>query len=150
MSALRTADFLKVFNARREHCFALLELSRKQLNLIDSEDYHTLLETLGRKQRILGHLDELNQLHPNLRVHWKSLRETAEPELRDQCEHALAETEAILAEILKEEHEGTDHLTERRDATQKQLQSLSQGTQVHTAYRDNLAPTTHRHLNIDQ
>ena len=150
MPTLAPSEMLTVLNLRRQHCRNLLDLSRRQRGLIDSSEYSQLLTILGQKQRLLGRLDELSKQHPDLRAQWKTLRDTAEYDLRDDCEHVLAETEAILADLLSEEQQSTDHLARRRDDTQKQLQAVSQGARVHDAYRESLAPSTHRHLDVGQ
>ncbi len=148
MSAFTASEFLTIFQKFREHWRNLLELSRRQRALIDADNYTQLLSVLGQKQRILGHLDELKQRHPGLRERWQSRRETFDASFGDDCDHVLAETEAILAELLKEEQSSTEHLTSRRDETQQELQAISNATEVHKAYRDSLAPATHRHLDV--
>lgn len=150
MSALSADEFLQVFQTRRERCRKLLELSRRQRELIDVSDYTRLLTVLGQKQRILTQLDESSQALPNLWAEWHSHRDALPGSTRDDCNHVLAETETILAELVEEEGQSTDELVKRRDATRLELQSISEGSQVHDAYRDNLTPATHRHLNIDR
>jgi len=150
MPTLDTAEILNILQMRRQHCRNLLDLSRRQRGLIDASDYSHLLTVLGQKQRLLGRLDELNTQHPDFRGQWATLRTLGDPEWRDDCEHVLAETEAILADLLAEEQESTEFLTQRRDDTQKQLQAVSQGARVHEAYRECLAPATHRHLDVGQ
>ncbi len=150
MSALSAAEFLQVFQTRRERCRKLLELSRKQRELIDAADYTHLLKVLGHKQRILTQLDDASEQMPHLWSDWRRQRDELQETARDDCNHVLAEIEAILAELVKQEGQSTDALIERRDSTRMQLQSISEGSQVHAAYRDNLAPATHRHLNIDR
>lgn len=150
MSTLDPSNILSVLNARRQHCRNLLDLSKRQRTLIDASDYSQLLSILGQKQRLLGRLDEINKDYPDLKTRWKQVRDTGDAEWRDDCEHVLAETESLLAELIEEEQNSTDHLTRRRDATQKELQAVSQGARVHDAYRDSLAPSTHRHLDIGQ
>jgi len=150
MATLCVSELLTVLETRRDHFRKLLELSRQQIELIAADNYTQLLETLGNKQRSLGHLDELTKQFPNLKQQCQLLRGTGDAVFRDDCEHVLAETEAILAELLKEERESTHRLTERRDNTKQQLHALSQGTEVHTAYRDTSPQTTHRFLDVDQ
>lgn len=150
MSALTELELLDLLKSRREHCRTLLEMSRRQMALIETDDYAGLLEVLGRKQQVLSDMDAQKRRHPGLQERWRDYRATAEPEIRDECEHVLAETEAILAELMAEEHGSTEFLTQRREATRRQLQTISGGTQVHAAYRDHLAPSTHRHLDLDQ
>jgi len=150
MSTLHANQFLQVFQNRRERCRKLLELSRRQKELIDQGNYTRLLTVLGHKQRILTEMDDFSEQTPDLWSSWRRHRETLSGGVRDDCNHVLAETEALLAELVKEETDSTDALTERRDATRVSLKSISDGSQVHNAYRDNLAPATHRHLNIDR
>ncbi len=150
MSTTCALDFLTTFKTRRQHCRALLELSRQQLQLIAGDDFTELLDVLGQKQRLLGCLDELKHRHPQLWDRWQAQRDSLDAAVRHDCETALAESEGFLAEILENERGGTQALTARRDATQKQLQAISQGGQAHAAYRDGLAPATNRHLDVDQ
>lgn len=150
MSELSPHEFFEVFRARCRYSRTLLELSHRQKELIDRGDYSRLLQVLGRKQRVLGQLDELGKQHPDLARQWQEQRETFETDTRKQCDELLAETERVLAELLEEEKTCTQQLTERRDATQRELQSVSEGAVAHDAYQDSLAPATHRHLNIDQ
>ena len=150
MSELSVSDFLTAFKTRRKFCRALLKLSRQQRALIDEDDYTQLLIILGRKQRILGHLEDLKKEHPGLLKCWKTGRSGIDPEVRDDCEHILAETETILSELVHKEATSTEHMNRRRDATRKQLQSLNQGTEVNQSYRDNLAPATSRHLDVNR
>ncbi len=149
MITISLDDFVSVLEARRSHCQSLLDLSRRQIELIERDDFVQLLEILGSKQRLLGRLDEIGRSHPHLRRQWHSLRKTIDPEIRDECEHLMAEIESLLAETMQEERSSTDLLTQHRNRTQEQLRSVSSGSQVHAAYLGNLAPATHRHLNVD-
>jgi hypothetical protein len=149
MAAACDTDFTEVFEQRRDYCRALLELSNEQRRFIASDDFTALLGVLGKKQRLLGRIDDLTRQRPNLWRSWKTQRDDIAPEVREQCDHLLAETEALLAELLAEEQRSTDELTERRDHTQTQLQEISRGTRVHEAYRDGLSPSTHRHLDLN-
>ena len=150
MATLEVADYLDLFTTRRDCCRELLDLSRRQKPLIEEDDYRRLLEVLGRKQRLLSSLDDIQTKHPDLKENWRSQKHRIEQVLRDDCDHLLAETEAILAEILQEERDSTNFLAERRDRTQQKLEAISQGSKAHDAYRTSLAPATHRHLDLDQ
>lgn len=150
MPAMSAPEFLNIFKSRREYCQALLELSSQQSELIAGDHFEQLLTLLGQKQRLLARLDELRARQPELWQQWRVERAAMEPDLRDDCEHVLAETEAILADLVQHENSSTEFLTDRRDKTRQKLQTASQGSEVHSAYRDGMAPTTHRHLDIDQ
>lgn len=148
MTAVTLEQIRDVLNDRRRHCRALLELCRRQNGVIHAQEYSELMTILAQKQRILGRLDETSHRHSDLAREWKHLRETGQTDLREECEGLIAETEAILAELLQMEKEGTEQLCERRDATRRELQNIAQGARVNEVYRDNLAPVSHRHLDV--
>ena len=150
MTELAVSDYLTIFHSRHEHSRKLLELSRRQMSLISNDDYTQLLVVLAQKQRVLGQLDEIGNRFPDLWKTWRAGRNCIDDGQREDCEHILAETEAILAQLIQEETASTEHLTQRRDSTRKQLRDIAKGSEVHDAYRDSLAPVTHRHLNVDQ
>jgi benzoyl-CoA reductase/2-hydroxyglutaryl-CoA dehydratase subunit BcrC/BadD/HgdB len=143
-------DIFNVLKERRTHCRELLDLSRRQNRVIDANDYSTLLNILGHKQRLLGRLDELKRRHPELGQQWQILREAGPATLRRECDEVISEIEAILAELMQTEKDGADELSQRRDATRRQLESIAQGIHINETYRDNVAPYSHRFLDINR
>ncbi|QDT27452.1 hypothetical protein Enr10x_27690 [Gimesia panareensis] len=150
MTATQLIDYPKLFAVRLEYSRALLKLSLQQQDLIQQDDYTSLLDVLGQKQRLLGQLDQYTRQLPQLWEKWKTDRDRLPAEQRETCEAILQESEAILSELLQNEDTSTQSMIHRRDQTRQQLQSLNQGGKVSEAYRDSLAPVTHRHLNVDQ
>lgn len=150
MSLSNLDDILDVLKHRRTHCQDLLNLSQRQNRVIDASDYSSLLGVLGQKQRILGRLDEINRRYPELGRQWAALRETGIASVRRECEGVISESEAILAELVQTEKEGAEQLGQRRDATRRQLESIAQGVHVNETYRDNIAPFSHRFLDINR
>lgn len=150
MTVSSLEDILEILNRRRKHCRDLLNLSRQQNGVIHNSDYSQLMTILAQKQRVLGRLDEIKRRHPDLGRQWTALRESAPLTLRRDCESVIAETETILAELLQTEKNGADQLVERRDATRRQLESISQGVHVNEVYRDSVGCASHRFLDIDR
>ncbi len=150
MTLANLNDILQVLKERRTHCRELLDLSRRQNRVIEANDYSTLLNILGHKQRLLGRLDELKRRHPELGQQWPILRETGPAPLRRECDEVISEIEAILAELMQTEKDGADELSQRRDATRRQLESIAQGIHINETYRDNVAPYRHRFLDINR
>ncbi len=145
-----TSDFLTIF-ADRKQCFAdLLDLSQRQLGLVEADDYTQLLGLLGGKQQIIGRLEALGRIRPALWDDWRAERERLAPPARTACEETLAQTETLLARLLEHERISTEALARRRDQTARELRTLAAGSRVNQAYRDSLAPVTHRHLDRDQ
>jgi hypothetical protein len=143
------SEYFRMFQDRRT-CFAdLLELSRRQLQLVETDDYPQLLGLLGGKQQIIGRLEAISSREPRLWEAWRRERDSLAPVVRQACEETLAETEVVLAELLEHERISTDTLARRREQTARQLQAVSGGSRVNQAYRDCLAPVTHRHLDTD-
>jgi len=142
-------NFLTIFADRRQ-CFAdLLELSQRQLELVEKNDYAQLLGLLGGKQQIIGRLESLGRSRPGLWDDWRSDRNQLAPLARQACEEVLAQTEALLARLLEHERTSTETLARRRDQTARELRAVAAGGRVNQAYRDSFAPVTHRHLDRD-
>ncbi len=150
MTSIQKIDYLKLFTVRLEYAKALLKLSAQQQALIDQDDYSGLLDLLGQKQKLISQLDQYTKQLPTLWEQWKGERDLLSFEQRERCEEILSESEAVLAKLLENEDTSTKSMVDRRDQTKKQVQSLNQGEKVGEAYRDSLAPVTHRHLNVDQ
>ena len=87
---------------------------------------------------------------PELSRQWTALRDSGMPAVRNDCESLIADTESILAELLESEKEGTTQLTERRDATRRQLEAVSQGVNVNQSYADTTPVLNHRFLNTNR
>lgn len=150
MNGSPTFDFLRIFAAHRECCGRLLELSRNQDRLIIEDDYTQLLVVLGKKQKVLNQMEEFGKHRTRIGELWKLQRDTLDAQTRRQCEQLLSETETDLAELVRQEHHSSRRIEQRREATQRDLQNLDQGERVNEAYRDCLAPATHRRLDVGQ
>lgn len=150
MSVAEQSNFLQAFTDRHR-CFSeLLRFSQQQRALIDSDDYTQLLAILGSKQRVIGRLEEIGRMHPALGQDWKQQRDSLPAADRSLCDEQLAATEVLLEELMELERTSTDQLARRRDETQLELHRVTTGAQAQAAYRDSLAPRTHRHLDVGQ
>jgi hypothetical protein len=148
-TAPRTLDVAAVVKTRLEYCRALRALSVRQMELIESEDDAAILQVLSQKQQLLEEFSRAPQ-QTQFRQQWRASRDALTPDLRSDCERMLAECEAVLDDVLQREQAGADRLAARRDNSQQQLQMITHGAQAHGAYRDCLAPATHRFLDVNQ
>jgi hypothetical protein len=148
MTALNLLEFERLLEDRRGHCARLLELSRRQRDLIAGGEYTALLGVLGQKQQILGRLGRQQHTQPALVEFWRSRRDALPPDDRRRCEQLLAELDDVLARLVGEEQSSRESLARQRDATRGELEQLNQGADVHRAYRDGTAAATHRHLDL--
>jgi hypothetical protein len=142
-------NILDVLKDRREHCRELLKLTRQQQTYIETNNFVALLQVLGRKQRILGSMDDITSGIPNLKQAWRLQRASLDHALREECEHVMAETEAIFTELLEEESDSTDFLLKRREKSQGQLQAAGPFSDFNTDDSDPWAVSYHHQLDVD-
>lgn len=143
-SPLSTIDeYLAAFRARRECCRALLDLSREQQNLIDTDNYDELVTVLEMKQRLV---DELVGDVDAPWKSWKQNRTQLSPAGQHACEVLITETEALLQALLDEEQIGVTRLTKRRDATEHELSLITSTEQIQAAYH---STADHRSWGLD-
>jgi hypothetical protein len=125
-------EYLAAFRARRECCRALLELSREQQLFIAESDYNELITVLEMKQRLV---DELAQSGSAAWQSWKQYRAGFTASEQQAGDALLAETESLLALLLKEEQGGVARLTAQRDTTERELAQINSVEQIEAAYR---------------
>ncbi len=142
--ALTGDEYLAAFRTRRECCRALLELSREQIPFIEADNYEALIELLQMKQRLV---DELVGPPNAPWKRWKNDRGMLSPSLRTAGDALLEETEALLQSLLAEEQLGTNELTARRDASERELAQLSSSRLIDSAYGP--APMIGSRLGLD-
>lgn len=119
-------QLLEVLQRRREYCRAMLELSRRQSELIGAGNFTELLQLIAQKQRVLEQLSELGQMFGGIVGYWKSVRGSLATDLRVQCQLAIDDSESLLAESMTLEKQGTAMLSQRRDETQGRLKEIGE------------------------
>jgi hypothetical protein len=128
-------DLLAELARRRHECLIQLRtLSRRQIELIESEEMSQLLGVLAAKQRLLGELNELERGMDPFRGQRPDERRWRSPELRQQCAELIARSEAVFAEIIADEKQGEARLQQHRDRAAARLQSARVATHARSAY----------------
>ncbi len=148
MSGFQASFFIELMDKRSGYCATLLELSLQQDMYIETDNYTALVEVLGQKQQVLGKMDAMNREHPSLKQEWLDHRDAVSADDRVRCDKVLSEIEKILEKLMQHEEEATENLMKRRDETQQKLNDISKGVKVNEVYRDELMPSTHRHLDV--
>ena len=121
-------DLLDVLQRRREFCRAMLELSRRQSELIEDGKFSELLQLIAQKQRVLEHLAELGRSFGGIVDFWKSVRDRLAADVRSRCQAAIDEAESLLAESMALEKQGTAALSQRRDETRGRLKEIGESS----------------------
>lgn len=132
--------------ARRDLCRALQGLSERQRNALAEQNYDELIALLGEKRSLLEQLAACSSVARN----WAAERVFVSPEDRAEGEALLREANQLLADAAQREQQDVAELTLQRDSTQAALNEIASAGRVHTAYRDALAPVTHRSLDVDR
>ncbi|MBA3312039.1 MAG: hypothetical protein H0T47_01930 [Planctomycetaceae bacterium] len=131
---------------RRDLCRTLLELSDRQRAALAERRYDDLIVLLGEKRTLLDRLAVLSSAARN----WAAERVFLSAADRAAGEELLVEGNGMLGEAERDEQQDIAELTDQRDATQAELLEISSAGRVHSAYRDALAPATHRSLDVDR
>lgn len=127
-------DYLATFRTRLLHAEALVELARGQQRLADAGDYDGLIDSLGRKQRIIERMaagcDDLT------RREWVADRDFIESPLREECDALLERAERCLDETLTLERDTITQVTAARDRVTADLNRLTATRQTGTGYAE--------------
>lgn len=138
MPTLET-DVLAEIIHRKTRCLAQLRaLGEKQLASTMSGSMSDLLDVLALKQQVLLQLQRIERELDPFRDQVPESRRWASPQARQQCAADLAECEAILADVVRQEKQSEQELVRRRDEAAAQLRGTQSASQARRAY---LAPT---------
>jgi hypothetical protein len=137
---------LVTLRTRRDLSRSLRELSARQREALEGQDYDALIGLLSEKRSVI---DRLVMLTPSAHD-WMAKRQTLPVSEREEGEALLSETNRLLAEINDAERVAVDELTSQRERTRSQLLEINAAGRVHSAYRDSLAPVTRRSLDVDR
>ncbi len=125
----------------------MVQLCRRQVELIESGDLSTLLKVLAAKQQLLSGLQEVErQLDPFRHEHpdqrkWSSAAE------RERCARLATESDRMLGEIFQVEQRSAGDLQQRRHDAAQRLQRLHTAHEARGAYLTQ--PTESHHSQLD-
>lgn len=129
---------------RRDLCRALQALAVRQRETLETRDYDALIACLGERKTLLGRLAAVTPGPGD----WADSREGLPAAMRAEGDALWAETRSLLAGLAEAETLAIAELTSQRDATQAELREIASAGRVNAAYRDSLAPVTHRSLDV--
>lgn len=139
---MSTPQLLADLRSRRDTLRQVLDLSRLQLQVIDSNDYDSLWRIQQQKQALLATIQGEAAHPPTLGDRWKAVRDSLSSEDRKQCESLISEADGCLRELLEEEAVSTSALERRVEETRTQLKSISQGQLSRRLHRQPTATGT--------
>jgi len=127
-------NLLIALRSRKECCRSLCELSRRQIAFIEADDHGELLQLLQHKQSLIDELTGPGSDHVAPWEQWEQMREHLPSEIHEACVQALEETRRLMKTLMQQEEMGTQLLTTRREANQRELAAVSAGGRAHAAY----------------
>jgi hypothetical protein len=148
MDRLTLTQFVQSLNTRRGHCAHILELSRRQPELIADGRYAELVDVLHQKQHVLERLAELSHAGTGGAESWRAGRLAVPADLRERIESLIDDVERLLRDVADEEDQSIGRLRQRRDKTASELRAISEGAQAQRAYVDSFAPERHHRLDV--
>jgi hypothetical protein len=131
---MNTELLAKLIDAKL-HCLEqLLDLGRRQYELIDEGRMTALLDLLVTKGNTLEQLQKIERALDPIRDQPPEQRQWPSEELRQQCNERLQQCEAMLQEIIQQERQSETTLIERRDQVDRQLQGVHHAGLARAAY----------------
>lgn len=134
MSELQTNQLAEMVERKHACLQRMREMGARQLDLIRAGEMTALLDVLAAKQRLLTQLQQVERTLDPFRHDDPDARLWRTPDDRQRCAARLAECESMLAEIVQDEKLSARELTQRRDATARQLQGTHVASQARDAY----------------
>jgi len=131
---------------RRDLCRSLKSVAESQREALAGEDYESLIRVLGERRVLLDRLAAAATASRD----WPTTRTLLPEAERIEGDALWNETRTLLGELARAEQEAITDLTARRDATREELRDIASAGRANAAYRDSLAPVTHRSLDVDR
>lgn len=144
-------QMLQLIGAQRDLFAKILDLSQRQLKLIEAGETDDLLRLLGEKQQLIARNEAINHVLVPLRPVWERQRENAGPRLRQPIEQTLEELQRLLTAVVELENRAQSQAQDAKEQTGQQVGRMQTGKAMLKAYggatRRAAPPTARYHDN---
>lgn len=127
----RLCEFLR---AKRSCLTQLRDMSRRQMELIDSGEMTRLLDLLVVKQRMIEQLQRIERALDPFRGEPPEARRWRSDDVKRCCADEAQQCELLLAELMNREKQSEALLTRRRDEVAQRLQGVHRAAQARQSY----------------
>jgi hypothetical protein len=135
LAARRDTNTLSQLVTDRHECLRqLAELGSWQLEAVRAHDMNRLLALLAVKQRLLVGLQSLERRLDPFRRQDPEERRWTSSEAREQCARLAAESESLLAQVVRQEIESEQEMHKQHDASAQRLQAAHAAAMARGAY----------------
>lgn len=119
----------------------LVQLGKRQGELIDAGEVAALVQLLSGKQQLIAGLQEIEQGLDAFRNEDPEARRWPSPAARAACQADSQACNTLLAEVISTEQRHEQLMSERRDSVGTQLRQAQSAHAASTAYKPHLRPT---------
>jgi len=120
--------------AQAELYRSLMDLARKQVEKISSENVDELVLCLEEKKKVVEEIEAIEVAAAPLREFWETNKGKVDDQARAGLRAAVDEIRALLEELLELEAQSQRKLGASKDALQDQIRDLSAGSQAISSY----------------
>lgn len=125
----------------QQRYFSELEsLGRTQSTLVEEERTTELLDLLGRRQRLIEGIAEINALLEPFRSRWDDVMRGLPPDMQDRVRRRVDALAGAAARIAERDEADRRNLERRRDAVAHELARLDRNRGALAAYGNTPAP----------
>lgn len=152
LAGRRDTGTLSQLVTERHDCLRqLAELGSWQLEAVRAHDMNRLLALLAVKQRLLVGLQSLERQLDPFRRQDANERRWSSSEARQQCAQLAAESEMLLAQVVRQEIESEQEMHKQHDASAQRLQAAHAAAMARGAYAaEDRAAVRHLDLSSDR
>jgi len=134
MTTLATDRLARLIAARRQVLAVLVELARRQQQLIAEGQVNSLLSLLATKQAVLRQLETLHRELVPFHAEDPEARLWRSPQARADCQRLAEECQTLLAQVLELERQSETSLAAQQTATAEALGRLTSLADAQAAY----------------
>ena len=129
--ALRFRDGLR---QEQEVYSGLLELTRRQQQIILDGQTDAILELARSKEQVMGQIEHIERELVPLKEGWPQLRDQVQAGLRDEIESERLRLQDLLKSLIQLEEEGQKNIERIRRDTADKIRQVESGRRVSQAY----------------
>ena len=142
-----TAQLAALINQKQDVLKQLRQVSRHQLDLIETSDMDRLIRALATKQKLLTELQRIETDLDPFRDDDPDQRVWVSAEARRLCRQTADRCASVLQEVMLLEKHGQTALQERRDRVVSRLDGIQHGAAANRAY-SNVSRRRHGRLDL--
>ena len=134
MTKLETDILSDLIDAKRETLRQLRDLGVQQQSTVEAGDTELLFRVLAAKQRLLGDLQQVEQQLAPFRQQDPEQRAWRTSNDRTMCATRAEECNQLLADVIRQERESEQSLSQRRDDAAEQLRAVHSAIHLQQTY----------------